>query len=174
MSDRYIFRQIKEDEIPQMFQLILDRMKWMDENGIQQWNVTKYDEVYPQSYYEERRKDGEVFVLEDSINNHIVCAAVLKEEDERWDDNSPAFYLHNFVTKIGESGVGSVFIEKAETYAMQIGKRYFRLDSAKDNPSLSHYYEKHGFLPVGKCKDGLYEGILRQKELLFQNQNKVN
>lgn len=170
MEDRYIFRQIKENEIPQMFTMILERMKWMDKQGIEQWNTTNYDEVYPQSYYEERRKAGEVFVLEDRINKHIVCAAVLKEEDERWTDKNSAFYLHNFVSKIDEHGVGTLFIQKTEEYALQMGKQYLRLDSAKDNISLSNYYEKRGFLPAGKCKDGLYEGILRQKELERKSQ----
>lgn len=165
MSDRYIFREIKESEIPQMFNLIIERMKWMDEKGIQQWNVTKYDEVYPQTYYEEKRKAKEVFVLEDTLTNQIVCGAVLLENDDRWHDDVPALYLHNFVTKINEKGVGGIFIDKAEMYALQLGKQYFRLDCAKDNASLCQYYENKGFIFAGECQDGLYEGILRQKKL---------
>ncbi len=34
MDDKYIFREIKKEEISQMFNLILERMKWMDEKGI--------------------------------------------------------------------------------------------------------------------------------------------
>ena len=76
MNNRYIFREIEKDEIPQMFNLILERIKWMDEKGIKQWNVTKYDEVYPQSYYEERRKKHEIFVLYDTLkkSNRVFCS----------------------------------------------------------------------------------------------------
>ena len=101
MEDKYLFRKIRKDEIPLMFRIITDRMKWMDKVGIRQWNVTKYDEVYPLSYYEEKRQNGEVFVLEEKATGDIAAAAVLKSEDERWasvtdKDDSSAFYLHNF------------------------------------------------------------------------------
>lgn len=162
---KYIFRKIEKDEIPEMFRLILERIKWMDQNGIRQWNVTDYERTYPQSYYEDKRKAGEVFVLQDLATSQIVSAAVLQEEDERWADPAPALYLHNFVTKVGENGVGTIFIKEAEQYAIQKGKRYMRLDSAKDNLKLAQYYEDLGFIKAGICDEGLYQGVLRQKQL---------
>ncbi|HIZ55839.1 MAG TPA: GNAT family N-acetyltransferase [Firmicutes bacterium] len=166
MCEKYVFRKIEQGEVPQMFQMILERMKWMDEKGIKQWNVTKYDEVYPFDYYEKSRLNGEVFVLQSTITNQIVAAAILKNQDERWQDNEQSIYLHNFVTRVGEKGVGSVFLAFVEEYARTKGKTFFRLDSAEDNPSLSKYYDSQGFLPVGKCTDGLYRGILREKKLV--------
>ena len=119
--EQYVFRKIREEEIPVMFQMILERMRWMDDVGIKQWNVTKYDEVYPLSYYEEKREKGEVFVLEDTASHEIVCAAVLKSEDDRWPENDvPAFYLHNFASKIGEKGCGAIFLDFAEKYAKEM------------------------------------------------------
>ncbi len=165
MKEKYIFREITKEEIPQMFDLILARMKWMDEKGIKQWNVTYYDEVYPMSYYEEARKKGILYVLEKRQTGEIVCGAVLKEEDDRWPDDGVAVYLHNFATKIGEKGIGAYFLECVEQYAIQKNKDSFRLDSAIDNEFLTKYYEEKGFLPVGTCVDGLYEGILREKKL---------
>ncbi len=166
----YEFRHIKEYEIPAMFDIILSRMKWMDTVGIKQWNVTIYDEVYPMSYYEEKRQKGEVFVLAHPVNGEIAAAAVLKSEDERWDSvpeikDEPAFYLHNFATHIGAKGAGSVFLGLAEEYAKNQGKKYFRLDSADDNKILERYYTEKGYRPVGECIDGLYKGILRQKKI---------
>lgn len=148
-----------------MFRMVLERMEWMDRKGIKQWNVTKYDEVYPLSYYEDKRKKGQVYVLEDTEKEQIVCAAVLMEEDARWDDNPPALYLHNFVSVMGERGVGPVFIHEAEKLAQSMGKEYFRLDSADDNRALESYYDALGFIAVGHCVDGLYSGILREKKL---------
>lgn len=163
--DRYQFREAEEEEVPQVFQLVLERMKWMDARGVRQWNVTDYDKVYPPSYYEECRKRGELFVLEDAAAGGLVCAAVLKERDARWSDDSPALYLHNFVARAGESGAGGTFLRLAEEYARKRGKRYMRLDSAEDNAALARYYEAHGFSEAGKCQEGLYKGILRQKRL---------
>ncbi|MBR3767343.1 MAG: TIGR01212 family radical SAM protein [Clostridia bacterium] len=169
-EQKYIFREIKEDEIPIMFEMILSRMKWMDKVGIKQWNVTKYDEVYPIAYYEEKRQKGEVFVLEEKTNGDIVAAAVLKSEDDRWEGvpcykRHSAFYLHNFAAKIGKKGVGAIFLSLAEEYAKEKGKEYFRLDSADDNKKLEKYYTEKGYIPVGECIDGLYTGILREKKL---------
>ena len=170
MKNRYIFRPIKREEIPEMFEIILERVKWMDEAGIQQWNVTGYAEVYPLSYYEEKHDKGEVFVLEDAASGEILCAGVLRNEDERWNHvcdsaDGSAYYLHNFASQVSAKGAGSIFLEFAERYAAKQGKKYFRLDSADDNEFLTHYYVSRGYTPAGTCIDGPYTGILREKRL---------
>ena len=95
----------------------------------------------------------------------LVCAAVLLEQDDRWKDDSPSIYLHHFVSRVGEKGVGAIFLQYAQEYALRQKKMYLRLDSAADNVALARYYEAQGFLPVGECQDGPYRGILRQKKL---------
>ncbi len=169
--ENYIFRKIESDEVERLFYLIAQRVRWMDEVGIEQWNVTDYMTVYPMEYYTEKYEKGEIFVLADDESGEIVCGAVLKSEDERWDnrqssDNAePAFYVHNFATEIGKNGVGRLFLDCAERYAAEAGKRFMRLDSAVDNEPLSRYYEALGYEVVGECTDGAYEGLLRQKKL---------
>ncbi len=163
----YIFRQIKKEEVSEMFQLILKRIEWMNQKGIELWNTTNYVDVFPQSYFEEKRQQGEVYVLVDNDTNEIVSAAVLSEEDDFWDDHASAIYLHNFVSKLGCKNVGTVFIEYAEEYAKSKNKQYFRLDSAINSDFLTRYYESLGFIPVGYCEEGLYKGICRQKELKY-------
>ena len=160
---RGTFELAGEQAVDEVFGLILRRIDWMDEKGIRQWNATNYDRVYPQSYYEECRKRGELFALEDTEADEIVCAAVLKENDARWDGDAPARYLHNFVAKTGRHGMGSMFLRKAEKYARVKGKTYMRLDSAVDNPVLAEYDAFLGFPAVGNCEDGPYKGALRQK-----------
>lgn len=165
MNDNYRFREIEKEEVSQMFSMIRQRMKWMDEKGIKQWNIVKYDEIYPQAYYEEERQKGEVFVLEDLTVHEIIGAAVLKEEDSRWGDKTPSIYIHNFVSVTGQKNAGTMFLQFAEDYARKLGKTYVRLDSAEDNPALAQYYGRHGFVPAGTCQEGEYRGILRQKEV---------
>ncbi|ORY27545.1 hypothetical protein LY90DRAFT_705889 [Neocallimastix californiae] len=165
MNENYIFRKIKKEEVPIMFGLILDRMEWMNENNIKQWNVHGYDTLFPLSFYEKECKNGNLYVLVDATTNELVSGAVLLEIDDRWNDNEPSLYLHNYVSKIGKSGVGKIFMKHAEEYAKSKGKKYFRLDSAEDNEKLTKYYEKQGFKPAGKCSVGPYIGVLRQKEI---------
>ena len=166
----YVFRKIRKEEVPAMFSIILSRMKWMDEVGINQWNKTYYDEVYPLEYYEEHRKAGETFVLEQVSTGEIVAAAVLKGEDDRWEHipsykEKSAFYLHNFCSRTDKKGAGAVFLDFAEEYAKICEKDVFRLDSADDNFVLERYYSDRGYVPCGYCIDGLYKGILREKNI---------
>ena len=60
MDKLYFFREIKKEELKAALSIIKERILWMDEVGIEQWNVTDYEEVYPLSYYEECRKKGEI------------------------------------------------------------------------------------------------------------------
>lgn len=168
MSRQYTFRQAEKYEVQTVFDLIMGRVKWMDEVCIRQWNVTDYAGCYPPEHYEKARRRGDLFVMTDEAGEIIACA-VLKQEDDRWpqamQDAHPAFYLHHFATRVGEKGVGRAFLQRAEAYAAEQGKTRFRLDSADDNPFLTDYYTALGYVPVGACADGLYTGILREKAL---------
>jgi len=166
-NDIYIFRQLKKDEVPAMFSLILERMKWMDKKSINHWNADKYDSIYPQSYYEEKTQQGNIYCLVNSSTNELLCAAVLFESDESWEDNEPSIYIHNFVAKVSYPGIGKVFLKYTEDFARLKGKKYLRLDSSENNEKLAAYYTKQGFIPIGPCVyvDGFYKGIKRQKEI---------
>lgn len=166
MDKQYIFRQATQQEIPAVFALIMRRVAWMDTVGIRQWNTTKYDERYPLHYYEQRRQKGELFILEDG--NRILCAGALFHDDERWPEPESAYYLHHLASDVDAKGAGSIFLQKAEAYTAGCGKRYLRLDSAVGNQVLEDYYTSRGYVEAGRCVDGLYAGILRQKKLTLE------
>jgi len=165
MEEEYIFRKATQQEIPAVFALIMRRVAWMDTVGIRQWNTTKYDQRYPLDYYERRRQMDELFVLEDKQSGKILSVGALFHDDERWPDPESAYYLHHLAADLGAKGAGSVFLQLAEDYTASQGKQYLRLDSAVDNPVLEEYYTSRGYREAGRCVDGLYEGILRQKKL---------
>lgn len=163
--EAYCFRQAKESEIQAIFDLIMGRVAWMDTVGIHQWNATKYDERYPLHYYEQRRKQEELFVLEERASGQIVTVGALFHEDERWPDPASAFYLHHLASRVDKKGTASIFLQLAEEYTAGCGKQYLRLDSAVGNKTLEAYYTSRGYVEAGRCTDGMYEGILRQKKL---------
>jgi hypothetical protein len=94
---QYVFRPAEEHEVPAVFELIMARVRWMDEVGIRQWNVTDYAGCYPPAHYEAARQRGDLFVLTD--DDGIAACAVLRKDDERWPEAiqsaEPAFYLHH-------------------------------------------------------------------------------
>ncbi len=161
---KYIFRHVANlNEIQSCYDIAMERMHWMDDVGISQWNVTRYDLRYPIEYY--RSISNNLFVLT-NVFNEIVCVAALFEFDERWgEDFTQAFYVHHLASKINEPHVGSIFLEKAEEFARAMGKEYMRLDSAIGNVKLETYYSDRGYVSYGTCEDGEYHGILRQKKL---------
>ena len=165
MKEKYCFRQATKEELGEIFALILSRMAWMDSVGIQQWNATKYDKRYPMDYYEMRQKQGELFVMREGDTGKLLCVGGLLKEDERWPESASALYLHHFASDPAHKGMGSIFLEMAEAYTAQQGMEYMRLDSAIGNEKLENYYTSRGYVPAGECKDGAYEGILRQKKL---------
>lgn len=164
--EQYIFRQATRQEIPAVFDLIMGRVAWMDQVGIRQWNTTKYDQRYPLHYYEMRRQQEELFVLEERATGQIVCVGALFHQDERWPDPESAYYLHHLASRVDKRGAGSIFLQMAEEYTAKQGKQYLRLDSAVGNKTLESYYTSRGYVEAGRCTDGLYEGILRQKKLI--------
>jgi len=165
MQDTYLFRQATREEVPAIFQLIMRRVAWMDTVGIHQWNDTHYDRRYPLSYYEQRRQQGELFVLEDTATGKLLCVGALFHTDERWPDPESAYYLHHFASDVDAAGMGTHFLDAAEKYTASCGKAYLRLDSAVGNKTLENYYTSRGYIEAGRCQDGLYYGILRQKKL---------
>ncbi len=100
-KERYCFRKIHPEEVSVMFELVKQRIHWMDEVGIQGWNMADYTAIYPLSYYESMQDN--IFVLADRETEEIVCAGVLLETDSRWKDESPACYLHNFVSRVNRA-----------------------------------------------------------------------
>lgn len=165
MHEKLIFRKINKDEIPILYDIIKERIQWMGDNDIKQWEVVDYESLFPLSYYEKKYEKGEIFVLVKASNNELLCGGVLLEHDDLWDDDEPSIYLHNFASKLGYPGIGKIYMKYTEEYAKSIGKIFLRLDSINSNKKLTKYYEDQGFKPVGKCHFSTYYGVLRQKRI---------
>lgn len=161
----YDFRLAKNNEIDTIFSLYKKRIQWMDKSGIQQWNMTNYLEVYPISYYADRQRLGELYVL--SKEDVVIGAVVLLQSDECWPQmaDSPAYYVHNLVTELSVKGAGKIILSEVEKMAISKGIQFLRLDCAVDNKFLNEYYESMGYKMVGWCKEGAYIGNKREKEL---------
>lgn len=97
----------------------------------------------------------------------IAGAVVLLSAEDRWPDgqSASAFYLHNLVTDPDVKGAGRELLRESEALALRQQKQFLRLDCSIYSVFLNHYYESAGFHLAGRCKEGPYEGSLREKAL---------
>lgn len=72
-----MFRQIEKEEVQDVFELILDRIEWMNDNDIHQWNETNYTDAYPLSYYEEKKRTRTAIWL-DRRRTDCMCGCLIR------------------------------------------------------------------------------------------------
>ncbi len=163
----YTFEPARTSDLERVYELIDQRIRWMDEVGIRQWNVTDYWGVYPKEHYMACLERGELYVMRRKRDGLPVGVAVLYESDPRWEDApaANACYLHHFATDLTEKGIGTKMLNAMETLAARKGKSFLRLDCSIDNPKLNDYYQRAGYEPAGHCIDGVYHGTRREKGL---------
>ena len=161
----YEFLPASGAEMPQVFALIRDRIQWMREQGLRQWDAVDYWGIFPEGYYRKAVEEGRLFVVRERHGGRVVCAGVLSFQDPDWTDGMPAVYLHNFAAARDASGAGAYFLERGEAFARACGKDCFRLDCMASNRKLNAYYERHGYRPVGRVEKPGYVGVQREKRL---------
>ena len=163
----YVFTSAEFSDITQIYEIIKNRVLWMSQHGIQQWNTTDYLNVYPPSYFEEHQKHGRLFKMYDTNTDEILGVMVLLDSDARWDgyESASSYFVHNFATKPSVKGIGSLMLEEAEKLSIKTKKVYLRLDCPAHNIFLNNYYEEKAYQKIGTCIDGAYKGILREKKL---------
>lgn len=162
MSERKVRRATAAD-VDAILEIIRERMAWMDEQGLEQWNCTEYLEVYPRSYFAAGVGRGDFYLMEE--DGAVIGEMALFTEDGRWDDDPDYFYLHHLATRLGHPRAGAELLAYAEDLGRREGKKGIRLDSAVDNRPLNEYYEALGYPAVGTFVEGPYEGVNRVKYL---------
>lgn len=138
----------------------------MDVKGLRHWNYFHYLDIFPISYFEERQRNGELFLLKDAAGV-IVGVSSFLTHDDGWEDSAdvPAYYIHNLATDPEVRGAGLVMMRLFYEKTRADGKQALRLDCDVDSAFLNDYYEKLGFMPAGPCAYGPYRGIRRQLTL---------
>ena len=162
----YLFSPAVRGDAEAVFSLIRQRIRWMDEVGIEQWNKEDYWKAFPPAHFYAAIEGKRLFVLTEQDSGQIVGAGVLAAHDDGWPkDDILSFYLHNFVTALDAPGVGNLFLQRCEQYARENGASVLRLDCEQSNRKLNQYYERHGYLAVGTLIDGPFTGTRREKRL---------
>ena len=159
----YIITKPNIDDVDEIMSLIDSRIKWMDKVHIEQWNKTHYFERYPKEYF---INNIEYFYIAKK-ENKIVGFLAAYTQDERWPNQRNGYYIHHLTIDLNEKGLGIIMLKYMEEEAKINNKEVIRLDSAVGNKKLEKYYTDLGYKEVGTCIDGLYKGILREKEIVL-------
>lgn len=162
---KYELMQAKMSDLYEAYSIIVERVKWMNENGIHQWNVTGYLERYSIKYFKECIENGTLYIMK--RNGKTEAIAVLLEKDLRWGESKEdtAYYIHNFASRLKNKGLGKIMIGEIEKLAARKNKKYVRLDCPVNNSKLNEYYRKAGYEMRGQCDEIVYKGNLREKKI---------
>ncbi|MGW7024812.1 GNAT family N-acetyltransferase [Streptomyces decoyicus] len=144
--------------------------RWMQANGIDQWQPGGKDE----EHFRLRVKEGEVWCAE--AGGRTVGAFELWWRDEpAWGPQPPeAGYVHRLMVDRDRApaGTGRAMLAHAERRIAGAGRVWSRLDCLSANPRLRTYYEGAGYTVVGEqpFKEGTdgstYAVTLLEKRLL--------
>jgi GNAT superfamily N-acetyltransferase len=157
-----MIREATKEDIPAILDLLKVRIDWMDDMNLYQWNKTDYLGVYPYEHFENLVNLQVLYVAEEQT---IVGVMALLKEDPRWPESANTRYVHHLATDPKRKGLGVTMLEFAEDLVLSEGGRVLRLDCQTVNLQLNRYYENLGYLCVGTCVDGAYEGNLMEKPL---------
>jgi ribosomal protein S18 acetylase RimI-like enzyme len=140
----------RTDDLPAIAQLLDEAGDWMRRHGItDQWPVR-----FPLSDLAARIDRGELHIAYDHTTPIGTFALDDHADPEFWHDDPNrdiAGYLHRLAvarTHAGQ-GIGAQLVEHADRLVAAAGRRWLRLDCAKNNTRLHDYYRQLGFTHVG-------------------------
>lgn len=162
--EKYTVSPARPADIDAVLDIVRERQQWLANQGIDQWQG--YENVFPRAYFEKKQAAGELLVAYNSAG--AVCAVIaLLDWDPYWKghERPGALYMHNLASAPHAKGAGKALLEFCERKAREEGYSVLRLDCKAGNKALNAYYQNLGFQPAGTCRDGVYEGTLREKTL---------
>lgn len=82
----YQFRAAGPEDVDDIIGIIQERIDWMDEKNLYQWNRTNYMQRYPREYFLGRISSHEFYLAVDPEGKTVGVMALLLE-DGRWTED---------------------------------------------------------------------------------------
>ncbi len=163
-DDDIMLRKATYSDVNQIYNIIQSRCKWLDENNIEQWNVTR---TYKLEYFLDKIKDERIYVA--TYQNKVIGLFMFQLSTHYGEYDENIAYIHHLATDMQYKGVGKIIFSKIIEIAKLHSRKYIRLDNIASNTKLNEYYEKNGFKQIGLIEpenyDGKNYGIIRQLEI---------
>jgi ribosomal protein S18 acetylase RimI-like enzyme len=160
-----IFNEANETDIPILSDILRDateRKVGYGDNvwGSDGWTDEEISDAMDKSTMYIVRKDDDI----------VGTISVQMEDEQMWGQQpEDAVYLHRLAVtgNYHGQGLGEAMIAWAATQATKEGRRVLRLDCEESNTQLRAYYEKLGFIQVGRkyIPEWNYWGALYEKTI---------
>jgi ribosomal protein S18 acetylase RimI-like enzyme len=143
-------RQARTDDLPAIAQLLDEAGDWMRSRGItDQWPIR-----FALSDLAARVDRGELYIAYENTTPVGTFALDDHADPEFWHDDpngTAAGYLHRLAVARSHAGhgIGAQLVDQATRLVAASGRRWLRLDCAKNNTRLHEYYGQLGFSQVG-------------------------
>lgn len=157
----YDIAYAKEADLSDILALIKERIAWMDQKGMKQWNDGEYLTYYSSTYFLERIQTSQILIMKHQEQSVAMTGFFL--DDERWNHDSRFIYLHHLTASLHYPGAGKELIKACEAEAKRLGKEGIRLDCQKGNTRINEFYQSLGYTIKGTITCGEYHGIKREK-----------
>jgi ribosomal protein S18 acetylase RimI-like enzyme len=146
-----LLRRATRDDLPAVLTLLANTARWLDSLGVRQWPA----DGFPAEQIEPLIGEGAMYLLDDR-GTGVLAATVAVDghaDPEFWtpaDRPGEALYVHKLAVSRTHSGqgLGEMLLDWAARRAAARGRRWLRLDCAKDNPRLQAFYGSAGFRHV--------------------------
>jgi ribosomal protein S18 acetylase RimI-like enzyme len=144
-----LIRPAHREDLPAIARLLDQAGAWMRSQGItDQWPMR-----FPLSDLAQRVDRGELHIAYDNARPVGTFALDHHADPEFWHDDpdgSRAGYLHRLAVANSHrgQGIGSQLLDDAAELVAHSGRRWLRLDCAKNNSRLHEYYRRLGFMHV--------------------------
>lgn len=162
MTAHYQIIPAGEADLPAVFDLIDQRIHWLQERSNPQWDT--YREAYPDEYFHALVRKQQLYLLK--VEDTVAAMAALFASDSLWTNGAAALYVHNLAADARFPGAGRAILEFCEAQARAQNRDFLRLDCSAKNPKLNEYYESLGFAFVATAPgDEYYIPNLREKKL---------
>ncbi|MBO3746590.1 GNAT family N-acetyltransferase [Streptosporangiaceae bacterium NEAU-GS5] len=148
LSAELTLRHAAPDDLSGVLALLAETADWLNGLGVRQWPVGGF----PAARIAPLIDEGVMYVLDGEDGSGPVATMALdgNADAEFWtpgDLPGGAFYVHKLAVRRSHAGlgVGEALLDWAGLRVAAAGRRWLRLDCAKDNPRLQHYYRDQRF-----------------------------
>jgi GNAT superfamily N-acetyltransferase len=161
-------RRARAGDLELAVAILEEASAWMRERSGGGWDQGQFPaEVASRGRLWRAYEDGDLYLAWE--DGRAMATVTLQWEDELFWPDAPqdAGYVHRLavVPDAHGRGIGRELLRWAEAEARARGKRFLRLDTSAENPSLRRYYEEAGFELKDEKKVGRWDVVLFERAL---------